>query len=267
MSDILKRGLAPIPAAAWNEIDEQAKKILGGNLSARTWADFEGPHGWELAAINLGGIEPGENALVPGVEWGRRQVMPLVEFRVPFALSAAELESLARGSKTPDLGPLDEAAQQAALFEEQAVYRGHADAGISGVLEATDNEAVKLPKSADGFAEAIEEGVHRIQSHGIGGPFVLVLGRQPYQTLAVGDGKGFPLKSRVLDLLEGGEVRWSPALSSGALLSRRGGDFELTVGQDLSIGYAGQDGDTLRFFVTESFAFRVLEPAAAVELA
>lgn len=49
-------------------------------------------------------------------------------------------------------------------------------------------------------------------------------------------------------------------------MSRRGGDFELTVGQDLAIGYHVHDKVEVELFYAESFAFRALEPAAAVEL-
>jgi uncharacterized linocin/CFP29 family protein len=50
------------------------------------------------------------------------------------------------------------------------------------------------------------------------------------------------------------------------VLSRRGGDFEMTVGQDLAIGYKVHDAQDVELYFAESFAFRVLEPAAAVEL-
>jgi uncharacterized linocin/CFP29 family protein len=50
------------------------------------------------------------------------------------------------------------------------------------------------------------------------------------------------------------------------VLSHRGGDFKLSVGQDLSIGYAGHDKDRVHLYLTESFAFRVLERGAAVYL-
>jgi uncharacterized linocin/CFP29 family protein len=41
-------------------------------------------------------------------------------------------------------------------------------------------------------------------------------------------------------VLDGPLVR-APAIEGGVLLSVRGGDYELTVGQDLSIGYAAHD--------------------------
>ncbi len=64
-----------------------------------------------------------------------------------------------------------------------------------------------------------------------------------------------------------GSLVWAPALQGGAvLLSVRGGDYELTVGQDLSVGYAIHDRTDVELFLTESFAFRVLENKAAVLL-
>ena len=47
----------------------------------------------------------------------------------------------------------------------------------------------------------------------------------------------------------------------------RGGDFEMTVGQGLAIGYVKHDQTTVELYLTESFTFRTLEPAAAVCLA
>jgi len=265
MADILRREIAPIPAEAWAEIDEQAAKILRGNLSARAIVDVDGPHGLALGAINLGGVVADQGQTLKGVNWGLRDVLPLVEMRVPFKLGVADLDNVARGGKTPDLGSVVQAAYKAALFEETAVYAGMSKAGIRGVLAATGNQAVPLPQDAGGYLKAVDNGIGALQSKGIGGPYALVLGTAPYQALSVGDEKGYPLRNRVVDLL-GGAIHWSPALKGGALLSTRGGDFELTLGQDLSIGYAGHSGTDVELYVTESFTFRVLEPDAAVEL-
>ena len=41
-------------------------------------------------------------------------------------------------------------------------------------------------------------------------------------------------------------------------------DLELTIGQDLSIGYQYNDNKKVRFFITESFTFRVLDPSIII---
>ncbi|MEX0982798.1 MAG: family 1 encapsulin nanocompartment shell protein [Bacteroidales bacterium] len=46
------------------------------------------------------------------------------------------------------------------------------------------------------------------------------------------------------------------------LVSERGGDFELSIGQDISIGYDGHDSDKVKLYFTESFMFRIIGPEA-----
>ena len=59
---------------------------------------------------------------------------------------------------------------------------------------------------------------------------------------------------------------WAPGVEGGVVVSTRGGDFVLDLGQDLSIGYRDHDQAVVRLYVEESFSFRVLEPDAAVVL-
>lgn len=266
MSTILKREFAPIPEAAWDLIDAEAARILKGNLSARAVVDFKGPQGLEAAAVNLGSVTAAGEAPVAGVTWGLRDVLPLAEFRAPFALSLADLDQVARGGVTPDLSAVIAAAQKAALFEEKALYFGLPKGVMKGLLSSSPNKPVALPKEAQGYPAALETAVHTLQRNGIGGPYHLVMGRLAFQTLAAGDTHGYPLRKRIGDLLNGGSIRWSPALEGGALLSGRGGDAELTVGQDYAVGFSGCDGDKISLYLAASFAFRVLESAAAVEL-
>jgi len=266
MSDLLKRSLAPLGQQAWSEIDEQARTSLKGNLSARRMVDFDGPLGWTHAAVNLGRVTLDQaDQPVQGIRWGLRQVQPLLEARVDFTLSMEELEHLERGVRNPDLAPLETACRQAARFEEIAVYHGLEAAGISGILPSSPHPAVELNALPDGFMEGVEAAILVLQQEGIGGPYHLVLGTRPYQMLQQGDQRGFPLNQRVSALL-GGAIAWSPAIDGGLLMSGRGGDFHLTVGQDLSIGYRSHEGEMVHLFITESFTFQVLEPAAAVAL-
>ena len=86
------------------------------------------------------------------------------------------------------------------------------------------------------------------------------------QVLAAAE-DGYPLAKRLTEQVLDGPLVRAPAIEGGVLLSVRGGDYELTVGQDLSIGYAAHDPTTVELYLTESFTFRVLEAAAAVRLA
>ena len=84
--------------------------------------------------------------------------------------------------------------------------------------------------------------------------------------MATGD-DGYPLRKRIEENVLDSEIIWAPAVKGGAvLMSTRGGDYELTVGQDLSIGYASSDSKTVELYLTESFTFRVLEAKAAISI-
>ena len=265
MSDLLKRSTAPIGDNAWDEIDNQAKGILAGNLSARKLVDFNGPHGWTKGAVNLGTVQFNHgDGKIKELKWGRRDVLPLIEFRLPLALDIHDLDNLERGLKNPDLDPLDQACHNAALFEESAVYHGLSEAGIEGIIEMSPYKPIPLPSTSDGMQEAIENGIIHLQKNKIGGPYHLVVGTQPYQNIQKGDDKGYPLIKRLKDMLRG-EINWSPAIEGAIVISGRGGDYEMTVGQDFSIGYLKHDDKNLHLFLTESFTFQVLEPRAAVE--
>ena len=264
--DILKRSLAPVTDRAWKEIDDQATRSIKGNLSARRLVDFSGPHGWTLGAINTGRLEIAESKLIKGVSWGLRKALPLVEIRVPFALKQMEIDSVERGLKAPDLEPVHAAAVKSAIFEETALYHGFAEAGVEGIIPSSPHKAIDLGTGVGRYMEAVEKAVLTIQKAGIGGPYNFILGTVAYSTLMQGDDRGYPLKKRILGVLDGGDLFWSPVIEGGVVLSSRGGDFELTVGQDFSIGYAAHSREEVELYITETFTFQVLEPAAAVAL-
>jgi large subunit ribosomal protein L13 len=67
-----------------------------------------------------------------------------------------------------------------------------------------------------------------------------------------------------LRMILGGPVVWAPAVDGAIVLSQRGGDFELVVGEDLSVGYLAHDAETVTLFIEESMAVRVNSPEAAV---
>jgi uncharacterized linocin/CFP29 family protein len=202
---------------------------------------------------------------VDGVAWGMHMVLPLVEIRVPFTLGIWELDDVTRGAKNPDLDALKAAARKVAIFEETALYRGFGGAGIHGMLEVSSLPPVPLSSDRGSLTESVELALLAIQEAEVGGPYALVLGTEPYKWLMAGEPNAYPLRQRIEALVTGG-IHWSPVLEGGAVLSRRGGDFEMTVGQDLTIGYKIHNAREVELYFTESFTFRVLEPAAAVEL-
>ncbi len=77
---------------------------------------------------------------------------------------------------------------------------------------------------------------------------------------------GYPIREHLARVIDG-EIIWAPAIEGAFLLSTRGGDFELRLGQDLSIGYLSHDEDSVRLYFQESLTFLVYTAEASVSLA
>ena len=88
------------------------------------------------------------------------------------------------------------------------------------------------------------EAVRTLKMAGVGGPYAIALGPRCFTGLmqAMGHG-GFPVLEVVKHVVDG-DVVWAPGVDGAVVLSTRGGDFELVVGRDLSIGYTGHDAAT-----------------------
>jgi len=263
--DMLRRSLSPITDAAWKEIDEQAVKVLEARLSARKFVDVSGPHGWDYAVVPTGRLDVSKKTGPQDVRWGVHVVQPLVETRIPFEMDLWELDNIVRGAKDLDLDPVVEAAHKAALFEEEAVYHGFDPACITGLSQAGASQALALSTSSPaGIMEAVTGAVVALREQSIEGPYALVAGRELWQAIET-RGEGYPLGKRVGSILDGGTV-FAPHIDGGFVVSVRGGDMELVLGQDISIGFEGVKGEKARLFMAESFTFRVIEPAAIVPL-
>jgi uncharacterized linocin/CFP29 family protein len=261
---ILKRDVAPITDAAWAVIDEEARRSLRADLSARRFVDVTGPKGAEYAGVNMGRIQLPKKNEVEGVRFGIRQVQPLIETRVPFELNIWELDNVERGAEDPDLDALTEACRKAACFEDRAIYEGFEDGCIHGLADSSPHDKFELDGGGSEHADAVAAAVMTMLDAGVDGPFGLVLGSQAYRKMITGGGEYPPLR-RLRSIIEGPIIH-SRVLTGGLVVSMRGGDLELVLGEDFAVGYETHDAQKVRLFVTESFTFRVLDPAAVVAL-
>jgi uncharacterized linocin/CFP29 family protein len=261
----LRRELAPVSEAAWAQIEAEARRTLKTMLAARKLVDFSGPLGWEASAVSLGRVERLKKDPGKGVEARLRRLQPLVELRVPFELSREELESIARGAKEPNLDAVREAAAAAALAEDRAVFHGYPEAGIRGLVEAAEASKCTISEDYADYPGQVAEATHKLRSAGVDGPYGIALGPRCYTGLTRTTVGGFPVIEHVRRLLEG-PIVWAPAVDGAAVLSLRGGDFELVSGQDFSIGYLEHTATSVRLYLQESFTFRILAPEAAVPL-
>ena len=93
----------------------------------------------------------------------------------------------------------------------------------------------------------------------------MVLSDQLYKDLSARTDEGYPILSHVQRLIDG-EIVWAPGIDGGLVISQRGGDFELSVGQDFSIGYLDHNSERVRLYIEESFTFLILTGQAALPL-
>ncbi len=264
--DLLKRRLAPILPDAWSLVDAEAKRVLELYLAGRKVVDFDGPRGWTFAAVSTGRLDLFEDGPDPDLKMGVRRVQPVVEIRIPIRLSLMDLDTVSRGAKDPDLSAVVQSAKKIALAEDQAMFHGLPRAGIAGILATSPHPPLPLPGDVRELPRTIVAAKEVLRRAGISGPYALLLGPTLYDQVFSTTEEGHSIAKRIEQLLVDRPIILASALEGGALMSVRGGDYELTVGQDLAIGYAYHTKEEVELYITESFTFRVLEPAAAVAL-
>ncbi len=260
----LHRELAPISDAAWDQIEEEASRTLKRYLAARRVVDVPDAKGSALAAVGTGHVEK-IDAPDDGIRAVRRQAMPLVELRVPFTLTRQAVDDVERGSEDSDWDPLKEAARKLAYAEDRAIFDGYAAAGIEGIRPGASNAALTLPAAAMGYPEVVAKAVNELRLAGVQGPYRLVLGADAYTTISGGSEEGYPVLQHIQRLVDG-DIVWAPAIAGGLVLTARGGDFALDLGQDVSIGYLSHSNTHIELYLQESFTFRLLTTEAAVAL-
>ncbi len=101
---------------------------------------------------------------------------------------------------------------------------------------------------------------------GVNGPYAVLLGADAYTALAETSDHGYPVLEHVKRLVND-QIIWAPAIAGAFVLTTRGGDFDLHIGQDVSIGYLSHTDATVRLYLQETFTFLLLTTEAAVALA
>jgi uncharacterized linocin/CFP29 family protein len=157
------------------------------------------------------------------------------------------------------------AARKIAFAEDRSVFDGYAAAAIKGIRQGSSNPAVTLPSNVTGYPAAVAQATSQLRLAGVDGPYALLLGADPYTALTGGSDEGYPVLQHIRRLVDG-EIIWAPAIEGGLVLTKRGGDFDLVIGQDVSIGYLSHSDTTVELYLQETFTFRLLAAEAAVAL-
>ena len=260
----LHRELAPISEAAWADLEEETTRTLKRYFAGRCVVDVHGPGGVGLSAVGTGHLKAIE-APGDGVLARQREVKALVEVRVPFELDRQQIDDVERGSADSDWQPAKDAAQKIAYAEDRAIFEGYAAAGIGGIRQGTSNPIQTLPADVRQYPDAIAQALSQLRLVGVNGPYAVLLGADAYTALAETSDNGYPVLEHIKKLVKDGII-WAPSLAGAFVLTTRGGDFALHIGQDVSIGYLGHTDNVVRLYLQETLTFLLLTTEAAVAL-
>src|SRR5208283_2708590 len=227
--------------------------------------DVPAPGGIALPGVATGHLRsiapPAEDIVA-----SQREVKPLVELRVPFELSRQAIDDVERGSDDSDWQPAKDAAKKLAFAEDRAIFNGYAEADIQGIREGASNPIDTLPADVRDYPDAVAHALSQLRLVGVNGPYSVLLGADEYTALAETSDHGYPVLEHVKRLVND-EIIWAPAIAGAFVVTTRGGDFDLHIGQDLSIGYLSHTDTTVRLYLQETFTFLYLTGEAAVALA
>jgi len=260
----LHRELAPISDLAWAQIEEEAERTLKRYLAGLRVVDVKGPGGVMLSAVTTGHL--GDLAApAEGILARQRQVKALVELRAPFELDRQAIDDVARGANDSDWQPLKDAAKLIAFSEDRAIFEGYAAAGIEGLRQGTGNKILAMPTDPAHYPDAVAEALSELRLAGVNGPYSVVMGADAYTALSEASDHGYPVIQHIQRLVNE-EIIFAPAIAGAFVLTTRGGDFELHLGQDVSIGYLRHNDQSVTLYLQESMTFLLLTTEASVAL-
>lgn len=258
--DILRRASAPLSDRTWQELERAVAMTARHLMAARRVATFDGPRGWDYVASPLGTISPcrphDEGVLVCMPD-----VVLLTQLRADFSLPWSAIEVFERGGPALDTDPAEKAAREVALAEDRIALYG--DPVGSGFLSLKSSPTSALHSWADPrmIVSDLVKARHVLDQLSIPGPYEVVLSVPRYLAyLSAYDG-GDPVRAYLEPFIAG--VHRSAVMSEGgALFSTRGGDFILTVGGDLSVGYRHHDQESVHLFCLETMTAQAITPEA-----
>ena len=202
-----------------------------------------------------------------GVLARQRQVAPLIEFRVPFRLTRQAVDDVERGAQDSDWQPVKDAARQIAFAEDRAIFEGYPAGGIAGIRRGGQQPAGDAARRRDRLpgwrsprpCATCGWLASTARTRWCSAPTRTPPSARPRD-------HGYPVYEHIKRLISG-EIIWAPAIEGAFVLTTRGGDFALHLGQDVSIGYLGHDAASIELYLQETLTFLVATSEAAVALA
>lgn len=254
----LAREDAPFGSDIWEALDEAMAEAAKAQLVGRRLLELEGPYGLGLKSVPLKD-ETTESGLIAAT------TLPLVMIYEEFDLGARDLADYERDPLTLDRTPVVEAAMAAAKREEDLIFYGSEDLGIDGLLTVDGANSVALSDWSEVGAavDDLIEGVTALDEAGFHGPYTLALAPARYNRLFRRYERGNQTEMEHVKTLVTDGVYKAPGLEDGGVLLATGRQYaSIVMGQDMTVGFIGPEGDRIAFTVSETLVPRIRRPNA-----
>jgi len=243
----------------------EATRTFKRHIAGRRVVEVSDPGGPVTAAVSTGHLRDVKPP-TEGVVAHLRESKPLVRLRVPFTLRRSDIDDVERGSQDSDWDPVKEAAKKLAFVEDRTIFEGYGAAEIEGIRQATSNLVLPLPEDARQMPDVISRALSELRLAGVDGPYCVLLSADVYTAVSETSDHGYPIREHLNRLVDG-DIIWAPAIDGAFVLTTRGGDFDLQLGTDVSIGYLSHDAETVALYLEETMTFVVYTAEASVALA
>jgi uncharacterized linocin/CFP29 family protein len=122
-----------------------------------------------------------------------------------------------------------------------------------------------LPDDPRRIPDVITQALTELRLAGVDGPYSVLLSADTYTKVSETTEHGYPILDHLNRLVDG-DIIWAPAIDGAFVLTTRGGDFDLQLGTDVSIGYLSHDADTVQLYLQETLTFLCYTAEASVAL-
>ena len=286
-SKYLGREGAPISAAVWEKLDATMIEAAKSQLVGRRLLAIEGPFGLGLKFVPLDdmivsfgweemqgkGAEKAEDSaealLGMEPEIVASPVLPLALVRHGFALGVRDLAAFERDGVALDLAGVAEAAIACAHAEDELIFRGSVDLGVSGLMNVEDSHSLKLGAwtKVGHAADDVIKAVTLLDGADFHGPYSLALAPGRYNQLYRMYPQGSMTELAHLQTIITGGIFKAPVAKEGGVLLASGAQFaSIVLGQDMALGFVGPSDGDLEFSITESLALHVRQPGSVCAL-
>jgi len=254
----LAREDAPFGSDIWKALDDAMMEAAKGQLVGRRILELEGPYGLGMKSVPLKD-KTTDSGLIAG------STLPLILIQEGFDLAARDLASFEMQGITLDRSAVAEAALSVAEREDELIFNGSEELDVPGLMTVEGANSVELSDWTDvgTAADDLIQAVTALDEAGFHGPYTLALAPARYNLMFRRYERGnFSEMEHVKTLVTDGVYK-APALEAGGVLLSTGRQFaSIVVGQDMTVGFIGPEGDRVAFTISESLVPRLRRPNA-----